>query len=109
MQAVLRSFPIFLCLAICVVGLVGSIAAETPNDDAAVAAVFPPWWSAARDFAAAGGAGDIVTGGAVPFVLIVQSQRPGLNARLRAAGALLLLNPLAAGGCLQSSTGDQNV
>ena len=54
-------------------------------------------------------AGEIVDAGAFPFILIVQSDRPGLADRLRAAGALLLVNPLGASGCGQRATRNPNV
>jgi hypothetical protein len=104
-----RLYRILFWLVVCVAGFAGGISAETADDAAAVAVVFPPWWPDARVFAAAAAAGDIVNRGTVPFVLIVQSERPGLGARLRAAGALLVLNPLAAGGCSPPSTGGNNV
>jgi len=104
----LRAYQIVFCGVIAIVGLAGNLIASAPADDGAAVAVFPPWWSAARAFAAAGGTAEILDGGAFPFVLIVKSQRPGLHARLRDAGALLILNPLGAGPCRQSS-GEQNV
>jgi hypothetical protein len=66
-----------------------------------VAALFPPWWRArdAFDGAAAAGAA-IVRTGAWPTLLVVTSPDPRLEAHLRAAGALLLLDPRALGGCL---------
>jgi len=105
---VLRAFSLLLWLIIGVAGLAGSISAAAPNDAGGIAAVFPPWWSASRAFAAAASAGDVLNGGAYGFVLIVQSRRPGLGARLRAAGALFLLNPLAVGGCRPAATRAQN-
>lgn len=100
MLSAMRKFPLIICLIIGVVGLAGSISAAAPNDEDTVAAVFPPWWSASHAFTAASGTGAIVNGGTFPFVVIVQSKDPGLAARLRAAGALLLLSPLGLGGCL---------
>jgi hypothetical protein len=108
-SSTVRRFSFLFCLVIGVVGLAGSIAAGTPKDGDAIVAVFPPWWPASRTFNAASNAGAIVNDGAFPFVLIVQSPRPGLGARLRAAGALLLLDPLGLGGCGHSSTRKQNV
>jgi hypothetical protein len=80
-------------------GLAASVEASVADDGSAVAAVFPPWWPTPRIFAAAAQAGDVVDVGASPAVLIVRSQQPGLPRRLRAAGAILLLNPLGAGAC----------
>lgn len=109
MLSLARASAIILCLVICVAGVAVSISAGAPNDDSAVVAIFPPWWPASRAFAAASDVGAIVDGGAFPFVLVVQSQRPGLGDRLRAAGALLLLNPLGFGGCVASPSRNQNV
>ena len=109
MTAIARAFPILLCLAIPVAGIAVSVGAAKPNDDSAIVAVFPPWWSASRALTAASDVGAVVDSGAFPFVLIVQSQRPGLGDRLRAAGALLLLNPLGVGGCEPSPSRNQNV
>ncbi len=67
-----------------------------------VAAVFPPWWHAARAFAAAGTAGPVARFGALPFIVIVAAPD---RARLRAAGAWLLLDPRALGGCAQTQPG----
>ncbi len=65
-----------------------------------LAAVFPPWWSATRSFLAASGAGvAILRAGALPAILVVRLDRPESRARLREAGAWLLLDPQALGGC----------
>jgi hypothetical protein len=109
MLPVARVYSILLCLTICFAGIAVSIAMGKPNNGGAIVAVFPPWWSSSRTFIAASEAGAILNSGAYPFVVIVQSQSPELGARLRAAGALLLLDPLGMGGCLQSPTRDQNV
>lgn len=106
----LRAIKIVLCLLIGLVGLTGSLLAVQPNSQGVIAVVFPPWWSASRSLAAAGEAGDVLRGGAFSFVLIVVSQRPGLESRLRAAGALMILDPLDITGCSPStSTKERNV
>ena len=65
-----------------------------------VAALFPPWWRAERVLAAAlGTEGAILRTGGLAGVLVVQSPEPGFADRLRAAGAWVLLNPRALGGC----------
>jgi len=61
-----------------------------------VAAVFPPWWDAGSSFAAAAAAGPVIRFGAAPFIVIVGASD---RARLRAAGAWLLLDPRVAGAC----------
>jgi hypothetical protein len=95
-----RALPLFICLAISVAAMAASIGASKTSDGDAIVAVFPPWWSAARTFYAAGETGAILNNGAFPFVVVVQSASAGLDVRLRAAGALLLLDPLGLGGCL---------
>ncbi len=91
--------PTILCAMIGLIGLIMSIMAIHPNNQTVLAAVFPVWWTAPHSFAAAGSAGDVAAVGAFSFVLIVRSQNPGLAARLRAAGAFLLLDPPGAVGC----------
>ncbi len=63
------------------------------------AAFFPPWWPPARAFEAAGSAGQIGRVGALPTIIIVHSTEPGLSARLRKAGAFLVLNPITLALC----------
>jgi hypothetical protein len=88
---------------LCLLSLAVSAGAVVPAQATLVAALFPPWWSAPKVFAHAAGAGQIVQVGA-PFVVILRSDQPGLSARLRRAGAILLLNPLGVGPCGSSST-----
>lgn len=85
-----------------IAGLAGALALSAAPDDAASAAgVFPPWWGQARSLAAAQTAGAVLGVGAAPFVVIAASSTPNLPARLRAAGAWLVLDPGVAGGCAQ--------
>jgi len=89
--------------------LMGSVVATAalaiaPGADQAapVAALFPPWWTAEEAYvAAASTGGAIVRQGALPSLLVVQSAEPGFRGRLRAAGAWVLLDPKAVGGCLR--------
>lgn len=77
-----------------------SVVAEAGSRDSAQAAgVFPPWWSQSGVLAAAARAGDITAVGAAPFVVVVRSSNGPAAPRLRAAGALLSLNPGLAGLC----------
>ncbi len=62
-------------------------------------AFFPPWWPPARAFEAAGSAGQISRAGALPTIIIVHSTEPGLSARLKNAGAFLVLNPIVLALC----------
>ena len=66
-----------------------------------VAAVFPPWWSESHSFAAAGRAGAVLRFGALPFIVIVDSENRDL---LTDAGAWLLLAPRALSDCRPSSS-----
>jgi len=97
----ISGFAALILLALLPLGVaLGAQAA--PPAGGAVAAVFPPWWDAARAFAAAGTAGPVARFGAVPFIVIVAAPN---RARLRAAGAWLLLDPRALGGCAQATPG----
>jgi hypothetical protein len=109
MLSAARIVPVLLCLAISVAGIAASIGAGKPSSDTSVVAVFPPWWSASRTLVAASRAGAVLNSGAYSFVVVVRSQDHELGARLHAAGALLLLDPLGLGGCLQSPARNQNV
>lgn len=79
--------------------------ANAPSRPDSFAAVFPPWWSGPQAAGAAARAGDIAGVGALPFILILKSRTPGLGERLRRAGALILLDPRAAGLCARPPTG----
>ena len=109
MATVSRSLPILLCVAVSLAGIGASIGAGKPSSDNSFVAVFPPWWSASRTLVAASEAGAILNSGTYSFVVLVQSNSPELGARLHAAGALLLLDPLGLGGCLQTTARNQNV
>lgn len=69
--------------------------------DRMVAAVFPPWWSAERVMEAAVAAGvPVVRAGGIETIVITASPDTRSDAHLRDAGALFLLDPLSAAGCL---------
>jgi hypothetical protein len=61
--------------------------------------VFPPWWSERRAIGAAAMAGDILGVGAAPFVILVHGDPATLQAKARAAGALLVISSDRAGLC----------
>jgi hypothetical protein len=86
--------PTAICLATAAAALTEGGPVEGP-----VAAVFPPWWRGAEVFAAAAGAGRIIGPGAVPFVVVVAPEGARTAERLRAAGAILVIDPIVAGGC----------
>jgi hypothetical protein len=98
-----KPLALIVSSAICILSFAVSAGAMVSAKADRVAAVFPPWWSEPKVFAHAASAGQIVQVGA-PFVVILQSDQPGLGARLRRAGAVLLLNPLGRGPCGSKST-----
>ena len=91
-----------ILVAIMTLAVAAASATAVPTDpEAGVAAVFPPWWQREQAAAAVADAdGLIVREGALPTILVVRPGRPGLAERLREQGALLILDPLAARGCL---------
>lgn len=97
----LTDYVILVFVALLPLGVaVGALFA--PPADGPVAAVFPPWWGDTRAFAAASAAGPVVRFGAVPFIVVVAADD---RARLRAAGAWLLLDPRALGACSATTVG----
>jgi hypothetical protein len=72
-----------------------------PRDGAQVAAVFAPWTDDGGAIARVAQAGGLVVRrGIVDAIIVVQSDQPGLIARLYAAGAWLVIDPATLGGCL---------
>lgn len=96
------TYIIPILIAAMTLAVAATSATAVPTDpEAGVAAVFPPWWGREDAAAAVAGAdGLIVREGAIPTILVVRPGRPGLAERLRAQGALLIVDPLAARGCL---------
>jgi hypothetical protein len=72
--------------------MVSSAGALAPANPQNLLAVFPPWWSRAHVFAAASPAGAVAGFGPLPFLVAVESREPRLSDRLKASGALLLLD-----------------
>jgi len=70
-----------------------------PRDDREAAGVFPPWWPAERVIAAAAAAGPVSAASRQPFVVVVRAPGGGVAARLRRAGAILVLDPGLAHAC----------
>lgn len=91
-----------ILVAVTTLAVAATSATAVPSDPGAgVAAVFPPWWAREDAAAAVAGAdGLIVREGAIPTILVVRPGRPGLVERLRRQGALLIVDPLIARGCL---------
>ncbi len=88
-------------LAILASLMVAAAVAAAPRTPGRLAAVFPPWWSRGQVLAAAASTPDVAIGGVggLAFILILRSDAPGLDGRLRQAGALLLLDADGAGLC----------
>jgi len=74
-------------------------ASATPRDPSRAAAIFPPWWSQSRVLSAGYAAGDVTAKGGAAFVLVVRGAPETLNANLRRAGALMILEPGSLGLC----------
>lgn len=99
-------------LALCAFGMFSALLLATSPDalekaenqaplDRMVAAVFPPWWSAERVMEAAIAAGvPVVRAGGIDTIVITASPDLRTDGHLRDAGALFLLDPLSAAGCL---------
>ena len=76
-----------------------------PRDGQNVAAVFAPWLGTERAFGlVASAGGEIVRTGFIGTILVAHSDSPGFAERLRSAGAWMVVDPLALGGCLAPST-----
>jgi hypothetical protein len=88
-----------LYIALAIVGtLVIPLAAAAPASNV-VAAVFPPWWNAADVFKAAASAGEPLRVGQFSSIVVVRGDRLALAARLRSAGALILIDSRVFAGC----------
>jgi hypothetical protein len=103
--ACVRKGPALLDWAPSLAAVVVSLVAVTavglaPRNPQQIAAVFPPWWTAEQSLAAAKTAGQAAVTGAAPFVAIVWSTDGALAERLRAAGAVLLLDPGLTAACI---------
>ena len=75
------------------------VLAAAPRDPQVAAAVFPPWWTPSEALDAADGVGEILAVGRASFIVIVRSTDGEVAPRLHARGALLVLDPQAAGPC----------
>ena len=94
--------PALLLLVVTGLGTAGLTLRPTTVAGGPVAAIFPPWWNATESFAAATTAGgNVIRQGAWSNILIVAAPGIDLSHRLRHAGALLLVDPTAIGGCLE--------
>jgi hypothetical protein len=76
-------------------------AALVPGRLDEVAVVVPPFSDAARILEVIAAAdGSVVRLGRLPWIAVANSSHPEFAARLRAAGALFVLNPQLLGGCM---------
>jgi hypothetical protein len=91
------------CLGLASVLAMGALEAH-PRDDAQVAAIFSPWTGGGAFTRVAAAGGLVVRRGVIDTIVIVESDRPGLIGRLYAAGAWLVIDPGAFGGCLAGRT-----
>lgn len=73
--------------------------AAAPGRSDAMAAVYPPWWTPAQAAASAAAEGRLQAVGGAANILIVSSEKPRLADRLRASGALLLIDSRLASLC----------
>lgn len=97
--------PVALGVVGVALSLLAAVAVEAqPRTPGRIAAVFPPWWSPAQVASAAVSAGDIAGAGGASFVMILRGDPASLERKARAAGALLLLDPAAAGLCAPLNT-----
>jgi hypothetical protein len=87
-------FGSFAPLVLIVVGslAVSALATLRPGDHRRLSAIFPPWWSAAQSLSAASEAGPVTGLGAFSFIVAVRGDGADLEDRLRAAGALLVID-----------------
>ena len=92
--------PVTVLLAVVLssVLLLMTVGARQPNTQ--VVALFPPTWDADRSFAGAIRAGvDTVDFGLADWLLVVHGRDPDFADRLRAHGALIVLNTAVARFC----------
>jgi hypothetical protein len=84
-----------------------AVLATSPQNEDAVAAIFPPWWDGPRAFEAAAGVGDIAAVGRWPTVIILSGKSKRLAPQLRSAGALFIVAAGSFIGCAQTVRGDR--
>lgn len=97
--------PLLPALALLIVSVLAILllVAQPPRGQKQVAILLPPWDGAMQAAAIVGRAGGrLVDAGGLPDVFIVASNRPDFIAALYRAGAWLVINPLAAHGCLST-------
>lgn len=63
-----------------------------PRGAGNIVEIFPPWWPPERSLIAASSAGPVLGSGAFSFMVAVRGKSTDDQARLRAAGAILILD-----------------
>lgn len=92
-----------LFLGVFIVAIAGGFAAValTPPKSGPVAIIVMPWSSGPNPMEVVSAAdGRYLRQGAADWIVIAASDEPGFADRLYGAGAWIVANPLAAGGCL---------
>jgi|HubBroStandDraft_3_1064219.scaffolds.fasta_scaffold1748556_1 hypothetical protein len=94
--------PLIIAAGLAVASVLSVAALQAaPHDGAQVAAIFSPWTSSGSALTRVAQAdGLLVRRGLIDSIVVVQSDEPGLIARLYAAGAWLVIDPNVFGGCL---------
>ena len=100
-----RYIPI---LSISLIGVFGAAVGSSAAGENVprVLAVYPFSWSSAQAMAAASNVGSIVDIGPLPFIVTINSDKPGLARHARAHGAWLVLDADRLAGCKPEKTGE---
>jgi hypothetical protein len=94
--------PAGVLLVISVLAILTLVAQPEPGQRE-VAILLPPWDGAIQAASLVGQAGgELVDAGGMPDIFIVTSDKPDFVAALYRAGAWLVINPIAAHGCLSA-------
>ena len=87
---------------------VARIGLEPRDPSQGVGVIFAPWTGADAAFVRAVEAGGrFVRFGGLPFIVVVMPEAADYAERVRAAGALLVVDPVALAACLPASSGAQ--
>ena len=72
--------------------MIASLAILQPGDASNVMAIFPPSWNAERSVIAASSVGLVLGSGSFPFMVAVKGEAVDYEEKLRAAGAILVVD-----------------